>query len=168
MIASTDHASFSTRLRALLLAVSDTDRPLLLAREFNRRFAGAPVTVHAARKWLLGEAIPTQSKLRALARWLGVSPEWLRYGEVDAGDRAPQAQAPRLHGEDLALLADLHKLGEHERRLARQFVRMLAVLQGRAAAGAGPAGAIVRHARKAPGPSEATRPRPGHHDETTP
>jgi transcriptional regulator with XRE-family HTH domain len=168
MTASTDHASFSTRLRALLLAVSDSDRPLVLAREFNRRFAGAPVTVYAARKWLLGEAIPTQSKLRALARWLGVSPEWLRYGEFDAADRAPRARAPRLQGEDLGVLADLHKLGEHERRLARDFVRLLARLQGRASPEPAASGAIVRHAQNAPRQFAATRPHRGHHDETAP
>ena len=51
-----------------------------LLRKFNVRFAGRPVTVHAARKWLVGEAIPTQEKLRTLADWLGVPADWLRFG----------------------------------------------------------------------------------------
>ena len=29
-----------------------------------------------------------QDKLRALATWLGVTPEWLRFGEGDAGEAA--------------------------------------------------------------------------------
>ena len=49
-------------------------------REFNIRYTETPVTVHAVRKWLLGEAIPSQEKMRVLASWLSVSPGWLRFG----------------------------------------------------------------------------------------
>ena len=45
----------------------------------NFCFAGPPITVHAARKWLVGDAIPTQDKMRALAQWLAVPADWLRF-----------------------------------------------------------------------------------------
>lgn len=61
----------------------DGTSPTRLAREFNRRYPGAPVTLHAARKWLNGEAVPVQDKLRTLASWLGVGADWLRFGEGD-------------------------------------------------------------------------------------
>ena len=40
-----------------------------------------PVTTHAARKWLMGEAMPTQDRIQLLAEWLNVSASWLRFGE---------------------------------------------------------------------------------------
>src|SRR6478609_965484 len=81
MKASIEREDFSERLQqALRNADYSPDSPTQLAREFNVRFAGRPITVHAARKWLVGEAIPTQEKLRTLAQWLGVPAEWLRFG----------------------------------------------------------------------------------------
>ena len=41
---------------------------------------GRPITVHAARKWLMGEAIPTQDKMRDYLSALLVPIEWLRFG----------------------------------------------------------------------------------------
>lgn len=41
-------------------------KPAAPTREFNRRYAGAPITLHAARSGLLGEAIPAQDKLQVL------------------------------------------------------------------------------------------------------
>jgi hypothetical protein len=88
-----------------------------------------PVTVHAARKWLVGEAIPTQDKLRALAQWLGVTAEWLRFGsDQDEGTHTP---AERIDSADLKMLADLQQLDAHHQQIAREFLRMLARL-GRA------------------------------------
>jgi len=59
--------AFSRRLRQALAAAGNDDRsPTRLAREFNRRHRAGDVTIHAARKWLLGEAIPAQDKIK---RW---------------------------------------------------------------------------------------------------
>src|SRR3954463_2640788 len=85
---SNEREHFSERLQqALRNAHYSSDSPTHLAREFNIRFDGRPITVHAARKWLVGEAIPTQEKLRMIAQWLGVPAEWLRFGgsEISAG-----------------------------------------------------------------------------------
>lgn len=57
-------------------------RPVVLEREFNARYWGHPVTLQAVRRWLIGEAIPSQDKLQVLAEWLKIEPEILRYGSA--------------------------------------------------------------------------------------
>ncbi|KAF1043887.1 MAG: hypothetical protein GAK38_03774 [Xylophilus sp.] len=56
-------------------------RPVVLEREFNTRYWGRSVTLQAVRRWLRGEAIPSQDKLQVLAEWLKIEPEVLRFGE---------------------------------------------------------------------------------------
>src|SRR3954451_8373270 len=99
---SIERESFSERLQmALRNAEYSPDSPTQLAREFNIRFDGRPITVHAARKWLVGEAIPTQEKLRTLAQWLGVPAEWLRFGGGAEGGQAGAADlASRFESAD--------------------------------------------------------------------
>ena len=132
MKASLEREDFSERLQqALRDADYSPDSPTQLAREFNVRFPGRPITVHAARKWLVGEAIPTQEKLRTLAQWLGVPAEWLRFGGTHAGAAAPAANASapaRFEAEDIKLIADLKRLDERDRTIARELIRMLARL----------------------------------------
>ena len=124
---SIEREGFSERLQlALKNADYSPDSPTQLAREFNIRFEGRPITVHAARKWLVGEAIPTQEKLRTLANWLGVPAEWLRFGAGPAHPDGPAAHVPsRIPSPDLKLIADLQRLDEHHQALAREFIRML-------------------------------------------
>jgi len=38
--------------------------------------------LQAVRRWLRGEAIPSQDKLQVLAEWLRVEPQVLRFGEA--------------------------------------------------------------------------------------
>ena len=122
---SIERESFSERLQsALRKADYSPDSPTQLAREFNIRFEGRPITVHAARKWLVGEAIPTQEKLRALAQWLGVPADWLRFGGNEGQNTEPSNQK-RYDSADVKLLADLQRLDEHHQALAREFMRML-------------------------------------------
>jgi len=93
--------AFSKRLReALKRAEPAAEGPAALAREFNLRYEGTPVTVQAVRKWVIGRALPSQDKIRALALWLDVSPQWLRYGDAEA------APARTLRQESAAYRAD--------------------------------------------------------------
>lgn len=127
MNSTNERESFSERLQqALKNAHYSPDSPTRLAREFNIRFEGRPITVHAARKWLVGEAIPTQEKLRMIAQWLGVPADWLRFGgaEQAASTDAVNGGA-RFESADVKLIADLQRLDEHHRQLAREFIRML-------------------------------------------
>jgi hypothetical protein len=124
--ASTEREDFSARLQVALRNASyPPDSPTQLSREFNVRFSGRPITVHAARKWLVGEAIPTQEKLRTLAQWLGVPAEWLRFGgEVDGEGNAPDPSL-RFESSDVKLIADLHRLDQSHQMIAREVIRML-------------------------------------------
>lgn len=128
MNSSNERESFSVRLQeALKNAHYSPDSPTRLAREFNIRFDGRPITVHAARKWLVGEAIPTQEKLRMLAQWLGVPAEWLRFGgsENPGVNGETGGGLSRFESADVKLVADLQRLDEHHRQIAREFIRML-------------------------------------------
>ncbi len=128
MNSSSERESFSERLQtALKNAHYSPDSPTRLAREFNIRFDGRPITVHAARKWIVGEAIPTQEKLRTLAQWLGVPADWLRFGGSELGATtadSPQTLA-RFESADVKLIADLQRLDDHHRQVVREFIRML-------------------------------------------
>lgn len=128
MKASIEREDFSERLQqALRNADYSPDSPTQLAREFNIRFAGRPITVHAARKWLVGEAIPTQEKLRTLAQWLGVPAEWLRFGggqhDRQGGDGADLTE--RFDSADVKLIADLQRLDDDHKMIAREVIRLL-------------------------------------------
>ncbi len=125
---SIEREGFSERLQqALRNADYSPDSPTQLAREFNIRFEGRPITVHAARKWLVGEAIPTQEKLRTLAQWLCVPAEWLRFGGSDGHAPGTDGSAgpARFESADVKLMADLQRLDTHHQALAREFIRML-------------------------------------------
>jgi transcriptional regulator with XRE-family HTH domain len=126
--ASVERRGFSERLQqALRNAKCSPDSPTQLAREFNLRSPGRLVTVHAARKWLVGEAIPTQEKLRALAQWLGVSSEWLRFGgePTDMQAHTVTDLKDRLTPKELAFIQNFMQLDEQRRHVVQQLVRML-------------------------------------------
>lgn len=73
--------AFSKRLSQELKRIGQPiGSPTQIARTFNQHFSGQAVTAQTVRKWLLSEAMLTQPKLLALAVWLGVSAQWLRYG----------------------------------------------------------------------------------------
>jgi len=133
---SIERENFSQRLQQTLRnAHHSFDSPTELARNFNLRFSGPPITVHAARKWLVGEAIPTQEKMRTLAQWLGVSLEWLRFG----GDEQPihsQDATRAIKSEDLQLMSDFQLLDEHYRQIARELMRILIRISREASPGA--------------------------------
>lgn len=76
-----EKAEFSQRLRIAIEDAGYPVRPIVLEREFNTRYWGQPITVQAVRRWLRGEAIPSQEKLQVLADWLKIEPHVLRFGE---------------------------------------------------------------------------------------
>lgn len=94
-----------------------------IAREFNLRFPDKAVTVHAVRKWIKGEAIPTQDKLIAVSQWLGVKPDWLRYDAEGAAAEADPAR--QFSGEALRLLRDFERLGSDRQTIVDQIIQLL-------------------------------------------
>jgi hypothetical protein len=73
--------TFASRLRHQLQLKGKKDSPTTLAREFNLRWRGVPVTSNAVRKWLKGESMPTMDKMEVLSNMLGVTTDWLRWGD---------------------------------------------------------------------------------------
>jgi hypothetical protein len=72
---------FSDRLKKeFVRAGLPVSSPTQIANEFNRRYPLYKVAPQTMRKWLFADAIPTQARLLALADWLEVSPQWLRFG----------------------------------------------------------------------------------------
>ena len=125
-IASDERDDFSKRLCSALLRAGCSVSPTVFAQEFNLRTDGLAITSHAARKWLRGEAIPTQDKLIVLSRWLILSPQWLRYGEGCATESDDVADVPQgLSRDDLSMLNDMHLLDERSREIVRDLVASL-------------------------------------------
>ena len=62
---------FAERLAAALVARGIPVSAIALQRAFNARNPELAITAHAARKWLMGESIPTQAHLRVVAEVLG-------------------------------------------------------------------------------------------------
>src|SRR5207237_1225824 len=70
-VALTDEKQgFSRRLReSLKRAQPAGSGAAALAREFNLRYDGTPVTVQAGRRWVSGNALPWQDANGGLAMW---------------------------------------------------------------------------------------------------
>ncbi len=124
-IARIERHEFCERLVSALTEAGCPPAPTALAREFNVRADGATVTVHAARKWLVGDSFPTQEKLHVLSRWLHVSPQWLRYGEPPTLKGSAANDAPAIPHKDILLLADFKRLDERSQTIVRELIRSL-------------------------------------------
>ena len=119
---------FSSRLRgALEQAGVQTSSPTRFALEFNLRYWGRPVTAQAVRKWISGNAIPSQDKIIALAKWLNVSAEWLRFGEGEAngGNSGVTQEIPAYHAQDVGLFRDFVTLNDEHKHIVRELVLTL-------------------------------------------
>lgn len=126
-----ERAAFSQRLvKALKDAKVDVGSPTIFAREFNRRYTGKPISTHAARKWLMGESIPMQDKLRLLAAWLGVSAEWLRFGEGgNTGKYLIQSERLHYNSPDIELIGNINLLNAEHKQVIREVVLTLLRLE---------------------------------------
>ncbi len=122
-IANDERTNFSARLKQALGGVGVADSPGDFTRAYNARADGAAVSVHAARKWLGGEAIPTHEKIVILATWLGVNAAWLRFGdesmELSAQGVIPESE---ISTPALALTNDILSLPEREQQVVREIV----------------------------------------------
>lgn len=135
MTIADEKLSFSRRFKeAMRKARSDSESPTKIAREFNLRFDGDPVTAQAVRKWLDGRALPSQDKVRALAAWLEVSPQWLRFGggEDRKDGHALARQETAGYSVDHAWVAKKFELlGEQHKKMVLEMVRALLRLEGK-------------------------------------
>lgn len=128
---------FSRRLQECLRRIkAGGGGPTGIAREFNLRYQGAPVSAQAVRKWLLGESLPSQDKIRTLAAWLETTPHWLRFGEGESG--AKRAHAPlkqesaAYHVNSAWLAARFDTLNDAHQKMVVEVVLGLLRLEGKA------------------------------------
>lgn len=77
---NTTKQNFAKRLIEAMVALGLEAKPAVLERQFNLHYSGEPMTLHGVRRWLRGETLPSQDKLIALAKWLRIPPDELRYG----------------------------------------------------------------------------------------
>ena len=131
-----ERAAFCERLKSAIARFDPPGRTgaAWLAREFNQRYAGTPISIHAARKWLMGESIPNHDKLLTLAGWLRVSAEWLLYGAGQMTRVSAVQQDPARYAVvDVDLLREINALNQEHRAIVREMVAMLARMEGRGA-----------------------------------
>lgn len=72
--------NFALRLQTAMQERGYDPKPSVLEKQFNLHYNGEPMTLHGVRRWLRGETLPSQDKLIALAEWLRIPPDELRYG----------------------------------------------------------------------------------------
>ena len=104
--------AFAQRLSEAMEAAGHEARPSVLEREFNKRYWGKSMTRQGVRRWLVGQALPSQEKLVVLAQWLQVDPHVLRFGHNGAL-RVSERQTGRLA-----------ELGWSEREIIDAFMRL--------------------------------------------
>jgi transcriptional regulator with XRE-family HTH domain len=125
---------FSERLQqSLLKAGISVASPTALARKFNVLSPDSGISPQAVRRWLEGTSIPSQDKLVVLARWLKVSPEWLRFG--DASQTSPKTrEATREHPAEYdarALTTMIELLSEENREAVARIITALLDSEGK-------------------------------------
>lgn len=122
---------FSERLhQALRQAGIQSTGPSTVARRFNLLYDGEPVTPQATRKWLEGLSIPNHDKVMVLARWLKVSPSWLRFGEEPpAASGVADNAGARYSAADLSELIEL--LDRDDRETVTRVVLGLLSMSGK-------------------------------------
>jgi len=130
----TEKAEFAKRLCDAMIQAGYTLRPVVLEREFNTRYWGRSVTVQAVRRWLRGEAIPSQEKLQVLADWFKVEPQVLRFGEAV---RTSIQQRKQRWDEGVGYLERetfdaFLKLPAPQRKLIREVILTFAKVHGEA------------------------------------
>jgi transcriptional regulator with XRE-family HTH domain len=131
---------FSARLKKEIVRIGlPLSSPTQIANEFNVRFSANKIAQQTVRKWLLGDAIPTQAKLMCLAEWLEVSAEWLRFGTgkrkiAKTGEKSAETEAGvivvgKRQAAIVPVVELLAKLSPQNIRLVENIVRCVLASQ---------------------------------------
>jgi len=99
-------------------------RPSVLEREFNLRYWGKPMTLHGVRRWLRGETMPSNDKIKVLAEWLGEAPQDLGFGESSLqNEQERQSRVASSYGyQEHELMEAFLSLPVAQRRLVRDVI----------------------------------------------
>ncbi len=107
MNAAIRREAFSERLKsALVRAGYALESKREFHAEFNRRYAGRPLSIASVYRWMQADAYPTDDKLSIIAGMLGVSAAWLRHGTGNP----PRTEDCLLAGFEVARDAQPDKL----------------------------------------------------------
>lgn len=119
---------FSQRLKEIMLNNGYELRPIVIEREFNQRYWGKSISFQAARRWLHGEAIPTQDRLQVLAEWLEVDPHWLRFGENLFGSVQQQRKRwdAKMTPQERETIELFMKLPPEKRKIVGEIIKAFA------------------------------------------
>lgn len=117
--------AFSERLIAALEEKKLPTRSTHLAGVFNERFPELKATIQTVRKWLRAEAMPGQARMLALAKLIGVSAPWLRFGTGQKHDETAAAPSASPEASGSANLADLLPLMELLARLSPKDLQLI-------------------------------------------
>ena len=119
---------FSERLREAMINSGYEVRPIVLEREFNQRYWGRSISFQAVRRWLNGEAVPTQDRLQILAEWLGVDPHWLRFGENLSGSVQQQRKRwdAKMTPKERQVIEVFLGLPDEKRKMVGEIIEALA------------------------------------------
>lgn len=124
---------FAERLKVALTKAGQSTRPTDLAIQFGleSQIEGG-VSMPAVRKWLRGEAMPTEDKLRTLALWLNIDPHELRYG-VSPNKRVAEKlkTLPYADVKDVSSVEQFLALPPEQRKTVRAVIEAFAVAQTR-------------------------------------
>ena len=116
-----ERAKFAQRIALCMGNHGIVESGTALANGYNVRGESKHITVHAARKWIVGDAIPTQEKILVLAKWFKVSPAWLRFGSVEGGPQ-PISGLPNINA---SLHSDIDLLTVNECDMMRGIVKLI-------------------------------------------
>lgn len=107
-----------------MLAQGYEPKAAVLERQFNLHYDGSPMTLHGVRRWLRGETLPAQDKLIALAKWLRVPPDELRYGaEIKAEiTQARQRWDEAINFQEREVLEAFLNLPAPQRKIVREVI----------------------------------------------
>jgi transcriptional regulator with XRE-family HTH domain len=134
MTLADEQQGFSKRFKeAMRRAQIDSRGATYLAREFNLRYHGDPVTAQAVRKWLTGAALPSQDKIRTLAHWLDVSVQWLRFGDTDKErtSYAAKQETPAYRADAAWPAKKFELLNETHKWMVLETIHALLRLEGK-------------------------------------
>lgn len=136
MTLSDEKQDFSKRLKeAMRRSRVDAASPTRIAREFNLRYHGDPVTTQAVRKWLSGQSLPSQDKIRALAGWLDVPAQWLRFGETERKEErsgiVARQETPAYRTDQAWVGKKFEQLNEPHKKMIVEIVLALLRLEGK-------------------------------------
>lgn len=116
--------NFALRLKAAMQAKGYDAKPAILEKQFNLHYNGEPMTLHGVRRWLRGETLPSQDKLIALAEWLRVPPDELRYGAEIKAEIQQQRKAwdDAINHQEREVFEAFLNLPAQQKKIVREVI----------------------------------------------